>query len=563
MANWLLEIENPTTLIYESYTNAILQQCKIKNAKDSDFKVFRYKIEGNIIFCGADFTILKGFKITNDNVNARVSNNYITLDCKLSLLNKWFESQKVCELNIDVIDEYDDLVKNKEVEFNFLSGSIKYNVHCNYPVTPITYGTFRDFNDMLLDLFVAADSTITTITDLTGFLSSIFIASISDIILNDDLTPKTNAATICNITLIKLTRFLQDIFHIYWYKSGVTIYFYYDNSSIDVGSDNPDLSAWEPLNDYSIANEKKYGRIKRDLLAYEQNHIGSDVIFENSNNNEVEKINNKDFSTDIQGSFYNKGFFPSDTINQAMLVKSDYNNVSYATFGDLYNPAIYEDYVIGFDEATYDNNIITLTKNILEGGTVYASIWVGPFDQPSGSIILEFDYSIVGEAGMNMYYYNDGITYNFYTLPGNSGHIKYTIGNSITSIGFYIAFGDQSINTVPKTITITNLKISVLSAYLTQDGIGHMNNKLSTYYIDSLLTIRNWYYKTAKINGINKTGLLTESDKELEIQFPLKDITEINPYKPINIGISTEADIVSFEQELNNYNDKVRMKVRY
>jgi hypothetical protein len=113
----------------------IYSNCTFKGERQGNV-IFRYKIDGDLIFNGADYTILEGLKASANYVDiyvyeiiAGVTNIFTA---RLNFEGDWNSYSKNCKIQAEITDKYDTLFNNKSL-----------NIKSNFPVYESTTNVYN------------------------------------------------------------------------------------------------------------------------------------------------------------------------------------------------------------------------------------------------------------------------------------------------------------------------------------------------------------------------------------------------------------------------------------
>jgi hypothetical protein len=322
---------------------------EIRNAKQNEINILNglngWELDGTALV--RDWT----YSFEEPNPNADLSENFIAFnedayrttpvplnqqvdtDTNLILYNDFLNKYTVVNSSAYVDD--DPLYK---YSYWLLINDNYYGTELEY--TYITVENGIEIKQALKDLINYLDTTITsvnfdyqTIFDF-GTGEEIILQHLSEIALC--LTDyeiqaleflgqqsQINPATIGNLTIDSLNKFLRDYWNIYFYRNENTIYYKHYSDLFEWATEN-DLTDSQfgdltPVQIVSYNNQEKFKRIERTLTAGNIDFFGVDVMFDNVKNDNVKVVNLANFYTDINDAVGNSDKYNANSTDTWML----------------------------------------------------------------------------------------------------------------------------------------------------------------------------------------------------------------------------------------------------
>lgn len=196
---------------------------------DEVLKIDRYSFDGELIFDNenGDYDYIVGL---TSNISVPVVVNkglkdkrYPELDGTVNFEDgEYNDKTKIASLKVVVVDQYETVLKNQEIEVNLLESAYAYDEYSFYSIAIdsysedyVIYNRARLITEAIKYIFSKIDSTITfdsssfTWLDDSTYHKYLLLFGASDFVLENEIQ-KSNAATICNITWKKLYEYLSN-----------------------------------------------------------------------------------------------------------------------------------------------------------------------------------------------------------------------------------------------------------------------------------------------------------------------------------------------------------------
>ncbi|MDX5586490.1 MAG: hypothetical protein QNK20_16510 [Aureibaculum sp.] len=373
----------------------------------------RDEVRGVLTFINEDYDLLNTVLQTDrvQPVTLQLVDGAVITDLaelEINLLGRWNTDEKTCNLKLQLTDIYQNILNNYSLDVNIMN--IYSSFELLIPSIGVTYTRVRNFYQVIEYIVNQLDPTILfdtsgTATDSYYYfktyekggvtvLDNLLIDSMSNAMLNDNNTQKSDAATVCNISLKTITDYLKDIMKIYWKLEervdGVYFVFvHFKDVSFTSGIDltNYEGEDWtENKSEYDYQSVKKYSRLKRSMTAGEEDFLGVDMVFPELSNifPKTEENNISSIYTDVVDMFNNKDRYPRDSISAITLYNASDIVLSANAIGVVYD--------------TPGSNFITLQYglaeilNVVNGNTSLGTIVIPIVAAGFFSYVLEFVY---------------------------------------------------------------------------------------------------------------------------------------------------------------------------